>query len=457
MKNKKMKLAVFIHNSGAHPGGWRYAADGPADLHDVKFYARIAQTAERGKFHVFFAGDAQGYHHIPGRDAFAATDNSGKLEPTTLLGALAMVTEHIGLIATASTTYNEPYALARRFASLDHITGGRAGWNVVTSTTDSEARNFGRQSNVAHDDRYARAEEFVDVVKGLWDSWEDDALLKDVAAGRYFNPDKVHALAHQGRFFSVEGPLNVCRPPQGHPVIVQAGGSEPGMQLSARTADMVFTAQSSKARAQAFYADMKQRIAAFGRDASSVAILPSCQLMVRSTEAEARRAERDLLERIPLELAVARLEMLLGGIDLSSYPLNGPLPDSIALTNGGQSVQRQILAMASEENLSIEQLARRVSISRASWSLAGSPEQIADMCEDWFRDGACDGFALAPNTLPDCLDNFVEHVVPILQKRGLFRTEYEGATLRENLGLPRPANIFVRHPERHREPSIWAR
>lgn len=450
---RRMVLATFIHNSGAHPGGWRYPGADVVDQHDFKHYARLAQTAERGKLHCYFSGDSQGYPHITGREAFAATDYAGKLEPTTLLAALAVVTSDIGLIATASTTYNEPYALARRFASIDHISGGRAGWNVVTSASDSEAHNFGRDVQMDHDDRYARAEEFVDVVKALWDSWEDGATIRDRAAGRYFDTDKVHQLNHKGKYFKVAGPLNVGRGPQGHPIIVQAGGSDAGRALSARTADMIFTAQSSLDKARLFYADMKQRASAFGRDPAKLLVIPSVQLMVRSTEAEAKRADEELLALIPEALALRTLSLQLG-FDLSGYSPDDQLPE-IPLTNGGQWVQQQVIAIARAESLTIGALARRVSVSRASFSLSGTPEQIADMCETWFLQGGADGFSLSPNYLPGALDDFVDQVVPILQKRGLFRTDYEGATLRDNLGLERPENRFVLDPALGNEPNMW--
>lgn len=446
MNSRQMVLATFIHNSGAHPGGWRYGAD--ADQHDVDHYVRLAKTAERGKLHCYFSGDQQGLPYIKGRDAYAATDYAGKLEPTTLLAALAMVTSDIGLIGTVSTTYNEPYAVARRMASLDHITKGRAGWNVVTSAGNSEARNFGHDTLMDHDLRYERAEEFVDVVKALWDSWEDDAVLRDKTGARYFDPARLRQLNHKGRFFNVAGPLNVGRPPQGHPVIVQAGGSGPGRALSARTADLVFTAQSSKDKAVAFYDDMKARAAAFGRDPAHMAVLPSVQLLVRSTEAEARAAEAELLNLIPDALAWATLQMQIG-FDLSDYGPDDRMPD-IPLTNGGQWVQQELVRMARAEDLTLGQLAKRATVSRASFSMAGTPEQVADMMEDWFRAGAADGFSLSPNYLPGGLEDFVDQVVPILQKRGLFRTDYQGATLRENLGLPRPANGLAGD-----EPDLW--
>ena len=451
---RQMILATFIHNSGAHPGGWRYPGADVVDQHDFKGYAKLAKTAERGKLHCYFSGDSQGFPSISGKDAFAATDYGGKLEPTTLLAALAAVTSDIGLIATVSTTYNEPYSVARRFASIDHISGGRAGWNVVTSASGSEARNFGRGALMDHEDRYERAEEFVDIVKRLWDSFEDGAQIRDRASARYIDPAKVHELDHHGKYFKVAGPLNVGRPPQGHPIIVQAGGSPPGRGLAARTADMIFTAQNSLESATAFYADMKQRAVAFGRDPDRLLVIPSVQLMVRSTEAECRRADEELLSLIPSALALRTLSMQIG-FDLSGYAPGDPLPD-MPLTNGGQWVQQQIIKMARDENLTIEKLAQRVSVSRASYSQTGTPEQIADMCETWFLERGADGFSLSPNYLPGGLDDFVDQVVPILQRRGVFRTDYQGATLRENLGLPRPVNSFVADPSLGIEPRMWA-
>jgi FMN-dependent oxidoreductase (nitrilotriacetate monooxygenase family) len=451
---RRFVLATFIHNSGAHPGGWRYEPTGPVDQQDFQLYARLAHIAERGKLHAYFSGDSQGYLHIKGRDAFAASDWAGKLEPTTLLAALAAVTHDIGLIATVSTSYNEPYSVARRFASIDHISGGRAGWNVVTSTSESEARNFGRDAHFAHADRYERAEEFVDIVKSLWDSWEDGAQIRDRRAARYFDPDRVHALFHKGRYFSVAGPLNTGRPPQGHPIVVQAGGSEAGRQLAARTADLIFTAQNSLASAKKFYADMKRRAVAFGRNPAHLLVIPSVQLLVRSTEAEAKRAAEELLDLVSPAFTVSKLGALLGA-DLSAVELDAPLPD-LPLSNGDQWVQQQIIAMGREEGLTVRQLARRAVVSRASFALAGTPESIADMCETWFREEAADGLSLSPDYLPTSLEQFVDQVVPVLQRRGLFRTDYEGATLRENLGLPRPPNRFVENPGLGGEPDIWA-
>lgn len=454
MTSRRMVLATFIHNSGAHPGGWRYPGAGSCDQHDFEHYLHLAKTAERGKLHVFFSGDQQGFPHIKGKDAFAATDYAGKLEPTTLLSALSVLTSDIGLIGTLSTSFNEPYSVARRLASLDHISKGRAGWNVVTSAGNAEARNFGLESLPDHDLRYERAEEFVDLVRYLWDSWADGAVLRDKAAGQYFDPAKVRQINHKGRFFNVAGPLNIGRPPQGHPVLVQAGGSTTGRALAARTADMIFTAQSSKEKAQVFYTETKEQVRGFGRNPDLMTILPSVQLMVRSTEAEAKAAEAELMSLIPPALAWSTLQMQLGA-DLSAYGPDDKMPD-LDLTNGGQWVQQQLVAMARAEDLTLGELARRASVSRASFAMAGTPEQVADMMEDWFRSKAADGFSLSPNYLPGGLDDFVDQVVPILQKRGLFRTEYEGATLRENLGLPRPENSFSADPALGSEPDMWA-
>jgi N-acetyl-S-(2-succino)cysteine monooxygenase len=450
---RQMILATFIHNSGAHPGGWRYPGAGDCDQHDFAHYAHLAKVAERGKLHAFFSGDQQGFPYIKGKEAFAATDYAGKLEPTTLLSALSVVTSDIGLIGTLSTTFNEPYSVARRLASLDHISGGRAGWNVVTSAGNAEARNFGSDQLMDHDLRYERAEEFVDVVRSLWDSWEDGAVLRDRAAARYFDTTKVHQLNHQGRFFKVAGPLNIARPPQGHPVLVQAGGSGVGQALASRTADMIFTAQSNREKAQAFYTEIKAQVAAFGRDPGQVFVIPSVQLMVRSTEAEARQAEAELLTLIPPALAWRTLQMQIG-FDLSDYSPDDPMPD-IPQTNGGQWVQQQLVAMARAEKLTLGELAQRACVSRASFALSGTPECVADMMEDWFRTHGADGFSLSPNYLPGGLEDFVDQVVPILQRRGLFRTEYDGTTLRENLGLPKPVNAFVADPSLSHEPDMW--
>lgn len=353
-----------------------------------------------------------------------------------------------------STTFNEPYAVARRFASLDHISGGRAGWNVVTSTSSIEARNFGFDRIMDHDRRYERAEEFVDVVRRLWDSWEDGAIIRDAAAGRYFSPDRVHQLDHEGEFFRVAGPLNIGRPPQGHTVIVQAGGSPPGRALAARTADLIFTAQNNLDDARAFYDDMKQRAAGFGRDPAKLKVIPSVQFIVGATEQEAKRKQQELIELIPDALAIQTLQLQIGA-DLSHCSPDDPLPE-IAKTEGGQWVQEQIVKMAREDKLTIRELARRVVVSRASLVRAGTPEQIADFCEEWFRAGAADGFSITPNYLPENLDEFVDEVVPVLQSRGLFRTDYEGETLRENLGLERPANSFSLDPSLGTEPKIWS-
>ena len=449
----RMILATFIHNAGGHPAGWRYEPTGAIDQHDFQHYARMARSAERAKLHIYFSGDSQGYPHLKGRDAFMSSDWAGKLEPTTLLAALAAVTTDIGLIATASTTYNEPYALARRFASLDHISGGRVGWNVVTSGSDNEAHNFGLPTQIEHDERYRRAAEFVEVAKCLWDSWEDGAHLRDQASGRYFDPDRVHALYHRGPHFSVEGPLNVGRPPQGHPVIVQAGDSEAGRQLGARTADLIFTPPQSLVDAQRFYAEMKRRAADCGRDPRHLLIIPSVRFLVRSTEREAQRVNDELRALIPDPVTVARLEMRLG-VDLPARSLDEPLPD-LPVSTADPALQ-QLVATARAEGWTVRQLARRAFVSRGAFQFAGTPEAIAELCATWLRESAADGFSLSPDYHPSGLEEFLSEVVPVLQRSGLFRSEYEGRTLRENLGLPRPSNRFVESPALGGEPNIWA-
>jgi alkanesulfonate monooxygenase len=347
----------------------------------------------------------------------------------------------VGLAATASTTYNEPYHLARKFASLDYLSGGRAGWNVVTSATEAEALNFNRDKHMEHGLRYERAREFLRVTKGLWDSWEDDAFLRDKESGIYLDPDKLHVLNHKGEHFSVRGPLNVARPVQGYPVIIQAGASEDGQDFAASTAEVIFTAWRTIEEAQAFYKGIKGRLAKYGRSPDHFKIMPGVFPVIGKTEAEAQEKYEVLQELIHPSVGLALLSGMTGGIDLSQYPLDGPLPD-LPETNGNRSRQQLIRDLAGRENLTIRQLYLAIAGARGHWTTWGTPEQIADQLEEWFVTDAADGFNVMPPYLPGGLDDFVEHVIPILQHRGLFRTEYEGRTLRENLGLPRPVNQF---------------
>ena len=446
--SRKIRLGAFLPGAGQHIAAWRHPGSNEAGPLNFEHYKRLAQTAERGLFDAFFLADGLAANFggvVGGGGSAKAVD----FEPITLFSALAQVTEHIGFIATASTTYEEPYTLARKFASLDHLSQGRAGWNVVTTIGDQTARNFGRQQQLAAAERYDRAEEFVDTVKELWDSWEDDAFVRDKASGRYFDPAKVHPPHHKGKHFSVEGALNVGRPPQGYPVIVQAGQSEPGLELAARTAEVVFTAQQSLEDALAFYKDLKGRLARFGRSPDELRIMPGVSVYVGKTEEEARAKLQQLNDLISPEEGLGLLAGLSGGVDLSPYPLDGPFPE-LPKTIGWVSRQQMMVDIARKHNFSIRQLYQWVATARGHWTIVGTPTQIADQLQNWFENGAADGFNVLPPVLPASLDDFVDLVIPELQRRGLYRTRYEGKTLRENLALQRPTN---QHVLRQREPQ----
>jgi FMN-dependent oxidoreductase (nitrilotriacetate monooxygenase family) len=358
-----------------------------------------------------------------------------------VLSALAPMTRHIGLCATCATTYNEPFTVARMFASLDHLSGGRAGWNFVTGANREDAFNFGHKEHVKHAERYDRAEEFADVVMGLWDSFDDGAFLRDKKSGRYFDPTKIHVLNHKGKHFTVRGPLSMERPPQGHPVLIQAGKSEPARELSARVADVVFTSQTDIEDAQGFYADVKGRLAKFGRDPTSLQIMPGVAVFTGRTAAEAEEKYERLHSLIDAKGALALLKERLGGIDLSGHPLDGPVPEMKG-NDVRMSNPPELARLAKRENLTIRQLAFRYAAARSHWMVRGSYTDVADQFEAWFKGRAADGFNLLPQTLPGSLEDFVTLVVPELQRRGLFRTEYEGHTLREHLGLARPPSLF---------------
>ncbi|MFM0740190.1 LLM class flavin-dependent oxidoreductase [Paraburkholderia xenovorans] len=435
----KLKLNALLYGTGSHVVGWRHPQAAPNGNRDFAHYRRMAQTAERGKLDALFIADVvatQGSHI----DSLRRSARADTFEPLTLLAALAAVTERIGLIATATTTYNAPYHIARKFASLDHLSGGRAGWNLVTSVVPDEAANFGADTHLAHAQRYARADEFREVVAGLWDSWEDDAFIEDKAAGLHFDHEKLHVLNHQGTHFRVRGPLNVARSPQGHPVLVQAGSSEAGRELAARCAEVIFTAQHRLEDARAFYSDVKARLARYGRQPDHLKILPGVMPIVGASEADARDKLRELQALIDPVLGLRLLADNAGDFDLSGYPLDGPLPD-LPPSNRSKSRQQGIVDLARRENLTIRQLYERFA---SAGVVTGTPKTIADRFEEWFETYGADGFNVAFAWAPGGLDDFVELVVPELQRRGLFRTEYEGPTLRDQLGLPRPA--FVRRP-----------
>jgi N-acetyl-S-(2-succino)cysteine monooxygenase len=436
-----MHLNAFLMGVGHHEAAWRHSSTRPERVLDVRHFQELARVAERGGLDSLFLADGLSVgpnvkHNI-----------TAVFEPLTLLSALAAVTERIGLIATVSTGYHEPFTVARAFASLDHISGGRAGWNIVTSAGEREAQNFGLETLPAHADRYARAAEFVDVTLKLWDSWEDGALRFDAAGGVFADPARVHDIEHRGERFAVRGPLNTPRPPQGRPLLVQAGSSEHGRDFAARYAEAVFTAQQTLAEGQAFYADVKARAAALGRNPDHVKILPGICPVLGGTEAEARRLAAELDDLIIPDYGLAQLEQMLQ-LDLTGYPLDGPLPELPGedTIEAHQSRYRLVVDLARRENLTILQLLRRLGGGRGHRVFAGTPEQVADQLEAWYRGVAADGFNIMPPHLPGGLVDFVDQVVPVLRRRGLFRTGYTGRTLREHYGLPRPVSRYAPVP-----------
>ncbi|MCC7123012.1 MAG: LLM class flavin-dependent oxidoreductase [Gammaproteobacteria bacterium] len=420
-----------------HSAGWRW----PGGFADANFnfehLKRFAQTLERGCFDAFFMADHLAVLNMP-MEALKRSATVTSFDPLTLLPALAVVTERIGLVATASTTYNEPYHIARKFASLDHLSNGRAGWNLVTSANPHEAWNFSRDDHLEHADRYRRAREFYEVVTGLWDSWADDAFVRDQASGVFFDPAKLHVLDHRGPEFQVRGPLNVARPVQGWPVIVQAGASEAGRQIAAETAEAVFGAANTLAAGREFYADVKARVRAAGRDPEHLKILPGAFVVIGDTLAAARAAKKRLDALVHPESAIASLGVLLGH-DVSGCPLDGPLPE-IPETNASRSSRAKLVAMARDEGMTLRELAQYAGGSYGLLEFIGTPATIADAMEEWLMSDACDGFNIMFPFLPQGLDDFVTRVVPELQRRGLFRHAYEGTTLRDHLGLPRIPN-----------------
>jgi FMN-dependent oxidoreductase (nitrilotriacetate monooxygenase family) len=441
-RSRQMKFAVFMMMDGNyHLAGWRLPGAHADAGQNVAHWIEFARILERGKLDMLFIADNISPQGVDHRESMSKTARAMGFEPFTLLAALSSVTSRLGLAATAATTWNEPYTVARMFASLDHLSGGRAGWNLVTGRNPEDAKNFSRDEHMPYADRYARAEEFVDVVKGLWDSYEDDALLRDKSSGAFFDPDKMHLLNHKGARFAVKGPLSVSRPPQGHPVVVQAGESEPARELSARVADVVFTAQASLAAAQAFYADVKGRLAKFGRSPDSLKILPGVNIYVGATAAQAEEKFQELQSLVPPMYALRQLSLLLGGVDLSRYDLDGPMPQIEG--NVTRANPHHFLAFADDKSLTLREVALRASAAKAHWIVKGSAQDVADQLQEWFDNGAADGFNLLPPDVPGTLTDFTELVVPELRRRGLFRSEYEGRTLRENLGLPRPANTLA--------------
>jgi N-acetyl-S-(2-succino)cysteine monooxygenase len=428
---RSLRLGASVKGLGYHPDGWRFP--GMPTTADLSFYRDMADTAQRGLFDLIFIPDrlaVRAFDTPPGAVGRASTVTD--LEPLTVLAALAPLTSHIGLVATMSTSFHEPFHIARFFASLDHISGGRAAWNVVTSTLDDEARNFGQDAMPSKAERYARANEAVDVVARLWDSWDADAFVRDKDSGRYFDQGKMHRLDHDGTHFRVRGPLNVPRAPQGRPVIVQAGASPAGRELAARTADVVYAVQNRLADAQAFYRSLKGRLAAYGRHPDDLLVLPGILTVVGDTTAQAQSRYLAMQQRIDPALGLAHLSTMLG--DLSGYDLDGPVP-AMAEETTAPSRRKLLLDTARRRDLSIRQLYQSSAIANGHLEAVGTAAQIADLMAEWFTEGAADGFNVMSALAPASLKEFVRHVVPELQRRGIFRTAYEGSTLRENLGL----------------------
>lgn len=435
---RRLRLGAFMRPVSIHTGAWRYPGAYPDANFNFAHLKRFAQKLEAGKFDAFFMADHLAVLNMP-EEALKRSATATSFEPMTLLSALAAVTDNLGLIATGSTTYEAPYHVARRFASLDHISNGRAAWNVVTTSNPDASMNFGQVEHMEHGERYRRAHEFIDVVTGLWDSWAEDAFIRDVESGIFFDPARMHVLDHKGKYYSVRGPLNIARPVQGWPVIVQAGASDAGRQLAAATAEAIFASARTLEDGQAFYADVKARTAELGRDPDHLKVLPGCLVVVGDTVEEAR-AKRALLDsRVHDDSAIASLSISLG-TDASKFDPDGPLPD-IPETNASQSGRERAVRLAKEEGLTVRQLAQRFG-GFAGLAMVGTPESIAEEMHEWLVERGCDGFNIMFPYLPEGLDDFVDRVVPALQRRGIFRTEYEGATLRENLGLSRPANQF---------------
>jgi FMN-dependent oxidoreductase (nitrilotriacetate monooxygenase family) len=439
---RRLHLNAFLMSTGHHEASWRLPESNTRAGTDVAHFQQLARTAERGKLDSIFFADSPVLHGDVTQRPY------GSLEPTVLLAAIAAVTERIGLIATASTTYNEPYNLARRFASLDQISGGRAGWNVVTTAGDAAAKNFSLSGQPAHAERYERAAEFLDVAKKLWNSWDDDAIVADKTAGVWADNTRVHQPNHHGKHFQVEGALDVPRSLQGHPVIVQAGSSENGKDFAARYAEAVFTAHQTLADAQTFYSDLKQRTATAGRDPEAIKILPGIVPVIASTEQEARRLEQELDDLILPEYARRQLAGVLR-VPAESLKLDEQLPADLPSEDqieGAKSRYTLIVNLARRERLTVRQLIGRLGGGRGHRTIAGTPDQVAEAIQEWFHAGAADGFNIMPPVLPSGLDIFVDQVVPILQDRGLFRREYAGRTLREHFGLAKPADTSTRVP-----------
>ena len=437
MKNqRKMRIGVFFSGSGGNMASWRHPSSVPDGAVNIGYYKGMTRTAEDAKLDFAFFGDGL-YISEKSHPNFLV-----RFEPLTLLAALSMVTTHIGLAATLSTTYSDPYTVARQFSSIDHLSDGRAGWNIVTSPLEGSAANYSKPEHPQHDLRYRMASEFVEVTKGLWDSWEDDAFIRDKESGVFIDPSKMHRLDHKGEFYSVQGPLNISRSKQGSPVLIQAGSSEAGRGFAANIADAIFTGQATSSDAAGFYKDIKTRAKEAGRDPGQVLILPGCSPVVGATPQEAEAKYQEIANLVVIDDALNYLGRYFDDIDFSPYDLDEPFPDlGNSGRNGWESTTDRIKQVAKEENLTLREMALRSTTPRNEF--IGTPTQVADSMQRWFENGAADGFMLVPSVLPQGFNDFVEHVLPILKESGLFRTEYEADTLRGNLGLPKPESRYA--------------
>jgi alkanesulfonate monooxygenase len=441
VQSRQMALGFSMAGNGAHKAGWRHPDARNESVVKFPVWKEMTRALEAAKIQfMFFADGAAVRVDAADDEALSYSGQVDKFEPITLLSAISAVTEHLGLVATATTTYNEPYTIARKFASLDHLSDGRAGWNVVTTWSEHEAQNFNRDRNLEHAKRYARAEEFIDIVMALWDNWEDGAFVRDKASGRYFDPAKLHNLFYKSENFQVRGPLNIERPVQGYPLIAQAGASDPGQELAARTADIVYTSQYRIEDAQAYYESLKSRMAKYRRPREALLILPGLHVIIGSTMKQAQQRYEELQDLIHFQNG---MNVLRGFIpDVDRFALDEPLPDIEFETEGLKSSILSFMARAKRSGQTIRQLCTSVASTHHN-QVVGTPESVADQMEEWFTTGACDGFSLQAPYFAQGLYDVLDGLIPELQKRGVFQTEYRGSTLRENLGLERPANQFT--------------
>lgn len=443
MRNDQMKLGLFLVQAGYHDGAWRDPSVPANGGVDIDHYAHLAALVEDAAFHFVFLADTPSVAEQDLASIACVSRNDG-FEPITLLSALSSRTEHIGLVATATTTYHQPYHIARMLASLDHLSRGRAAWNIVTSFNKFEPENFGEKELPGHDTRYARAREFVEVVKGLWDTWEDDAFIRDKQTGIFADTSKLHLLNHRGRYFSVRGPLNIARPPQGYPVLVQAGSSDAGIRFAAELGEVVFTAEPSLEDGRRYYEGLKEKARVLGREDDQVLIMPGIVPIVGRTKQEASDKIERLRSYVQFDFQIGLVERLLGLVtDLHSINLDSLVPAALPQTNFIQSRQKVLLDLAVRRKFTWRELIRWASDSRGHLMVVGTPDEIADVMVDTFDQRAADGFNLIPAIVPDGIRDFVELVVPELRRRGKFRSKYSGQTLRENLGLKQPLDQFT--------------